>query len=291
MALDYRYHLASIIAIFVSLLLGLLIGIGLAPNPSELNKVSAELKKEYQETQAAREEELAQAEGEIAELKAVGKASVAGVIADKLTGRRIALVLNHEFRPDFVGDLRGLLTQAGATVISTTSVTRTFVAMPEEERDRLIGQLLVTPSPGKAFRTKVAEAMAGELASVRSGLLTRLAADGLVRTSPGAVYSQRPDLVVFVGGADSPKQASPEQIDAPFIAALQRLGVRVVACEMSTARLSCISHYKAQGATTVDNVDRLAGRLALVLALAGADGHFGTKESADQLLPETPRAR
>ena len=39
-------------------------------------------------------------------------------------------------------------------------------------------------------------------------------------------------------------------------------------------------------AASVDNVDQLAGKVALVLALDGADGNFGVKDTADSLLPD-----
>ena len=104
-------------------------------------------------------------------------------------------------------------------------------------------------------------------------------------------FGVRADTVLLVGGPDVTGQASLEQIDVPLIAELQRLGVRVIGCETSAAKLSSIPVYQSQGLTTVDNVDHLAGRLALVLALAGAEGHFGTHETADKLLPEIPALR
>jgi Copper transport outer membrane protein, MctB len=36
----------------------------------------------------------------------------------------------------------------------------------------------------------------------------------------------------------------------------------------------------------VDDIDRTAGKVALVYALAGASGHFGVKDTADSLLPD-----
>jgi hypothetical protein len=37
--------------------------------------------------------------------------------------------------------------------------------------------------------------------------------------------------------------------------------------------------------TTVDAVDLVAGRVALVYALRGAQGNFGVGENADELVP------
>ena len=36
----------------------------------------------------------------------------------------------------------------------------------------------------------------------------------------------------------------------------------------------------------MDSIDDIAGRTALVFALAGSDGHFGVKPTADALLPK-----
>jgi hypothetical protein len=38
----------------------------------------------------------------------------------------------------------------------------------------------------------------------------------------------------------------------------------------------------------VDHADTPAGRLAIVLALTGADGNYGLKETADSFLPPIP---
>jgi hypothetical protein len=39
------------------------------------------------------------------------------------------------------------------------------------------------------------------------------------------------------------------------------------------------------GLSTVDDIDQPAGRIALVLALTGAEGNFGFKSTADAPLP------
>src|SRR5204863_535699 len=49
---------------------------------------------------------------------------------------------------------------------------------------------------------------------------------------------------------------------------------------------SQISFYSNQGLSSVDDVDTAGGRLALVLALAGARGNFGFKKTADRSLPK-----
>ena len=44
--------------------------------------------------------------------------------------------------------------------------------------------------------------------------------------------------------------------------------------------------YADRGLSSVDDVDLVGGRVALALALAGADGSFGVKKTAQDLLPK-----
>ena len=291
MAIEYRYHLGSIVAIFVALLLGILVGIGLAPRPEDFMEVVSGLKRDYQETRDQNKEEVAQLTEQLRESEAVGKEAVSAVIADRLTGRRIALVLDHDMARGFGDGLRALLTQAGARVVSTTTFTRDFIALPKEVSSRVSAQLLLYPPAGASFRAVLARSLARSLALGQPKLIGGLRASGLLEVSADSDYTGPVDTVLVVGGMQEPSDAIPDQIDAPLIAELKRLRVRVVGCEARTAEVSCLPIYKAQDISTVDNVDTLAGRLAVVFALSGVDGHFGVKETADRLLPDIPAGR
>ena len=286
MPVDYRYHIGSFVAIFLALLLGILIGIGLQPNPAYLDKVVGGLRKEFIETRRAKEAELQALGQEKSQYESLAKEAVAGVIRSRLQGRRVALVLNHEFDHDPLPDvLRALMKQSGATLSSTTAVTRDFVEMPESMRQRVSERFDLVPSPGVHFRTLVAEVLARDIAQGRQESVAFLQSLGLVKSSADSDYRLPVDTVLFIGGAGSSADASPERIDLPLIAELLRLGVHVVGCESSRCPASSIPLYKSKGIPTVDNADMLAGRMSVVLCLAGAKGHFGVKDTADRFLP------
>ena len=59
-----------------------------------------------------------------------------------------------------------------------------------------------------------------------------------------------------------------------------------VGVESSTTEPSSISFFQGNDLTSVDDVDLVAGKLATVFALLGAEGSFGVKGSADRLLPD-----
>jgi hypothetical protein len=289
--IDYRYHIGSFVAIFVALLLGILIGIGLAPNPEELNRVVADLKAEYRDAREAKEAELKSLREAAREYDMLTRETMAAIVRDRLAGKRVAIVLDHDFGRDPLPDnLRALLKQAGATITSLTIITRDFITLPTPIRQKVAERLSLYPPPGVHFRTVIAQAVAKDLAQGRSQLILDLHSSGLLKSGADSDYTVRPDAVLVVGGLDSPGDASSERIDLPMIQELTGLGVRVVGCEPRDKPVSCIPLYKAAGIPTVDSADYPAGRLAVVLAIAGTDGHFGVKETADSFLPQIPPA-
>jgi len=93
--------------------------------------------------------------------------------------------------------------------------------------------------------------------------------------------------VVLVGGSRGEKDNCFRVLDLPLIRYFREHRIRVIGTEFSDAAHSYIRYYYNQRITTVDNVDTIPGITALVLALAGKDGHFGIKPTAERMLPET----
>ncbi|MDH7570657.1 MAG: copper transporter, partial [Armatimonadota bacterium] len=59
-----------------------------------------------------------------------------------------------------------------------------------------------------------------------------------------------------------------------------------VACERSDCPVSLTPHFARYHLSTVDGVDTPLGKIALVYALAGRRGHYGTKPTAEKVLPD-----
>jgi len=285
-AISYRYHVGSLLAVFLALLLGLLIGIGLTSRPEEFEQRLADLQNRYENDKKAHDREAADLRQELRQQETLSKEAVAGLIAGRLSGKRVAIVLNHDFGHNrFPDSLRALVAQAGATLTSTTTITRDFVTLPVSVKEKAARRLLLYPPPGVHFRSVIAKAFATDLARGRPRFIAELRDAGLIRVGADSDYSLSVDAVLVVGGLGNPAEGSVERIDLPLIDALLEEGVRVVACESAGASTSCIAAYETKGIATVDNADTLAGRMAVVLALGGAEGNFGVKDTADRLLP------
>ena len=58
-----------------------------------------------------------------------------------------------------------------------------------------------------------------------------------------------------------------------------------VGAQTSTSEPSQISWFKGKGISSVDDLDTVAGQTALVYALAGQRGTYGSSATANSLLP------
>ena len=76
------------------------------------------------------------------------------------------------------------------------------------------------------------------------------------------------------------------QLESALMSGITATRRPAVGVETSSDDSSSISFFQSSGLASVDDVDLTAGKLALVFALLGADGSFGVKGSADQLLPD-----
>jgi hypothetical protein len=97
------------------------------------------------------------------------------------------------------------------------------------------------------------------------------------------------DGVIVIRPAGLPKdKAAAERLRAlqdGIVRGLAQTGVKVVGIEPRNSDPSQIGWYRDRELSTVDNIDETAGRAALVFVLAGADGAFGRRDSAQDLLP------
>jgi len=68
------------------------------------------------------------------------------------------------------------------------------------------------------------------------------------------------------------------------------VGVPVVGVETTSTEPSQVPWYQSEGISSVDNLETTAGQAALIYALAGSHGTYGTKSTANSLLPNVGAA-
>lgn len=289
-----RYHIVSLVSVFLALALGILIGNALGDRvlvkqqtrliermEADVNRLTTE-RRDLQRAVGAERAAHRNADR-------FGRAVLPVLVADRLYGKQVVLVrLNPaaEVRP--IEELQAVLRKAGAEVAMSLTFLQDPAAMPLEKRAGA-ATILGVPDPGAAgLPVEVLRGVARELARGTPTLLTSYLVDAQVVSAHGG--TKRPaQLAIVVGGAtDEARAAAAKSLDLPLIDALKEVGLTVAVVETSDVKVSLIKQYRGKGVLTVDNADTPAGQLALIWALAmGRVDNYGVKETARQFLPLT----
>ena len=121
--------------------------------------------------------------------------------------------------------------------------------------------------------------MDSELVSrVRSSLLSSF--DGQLSHLDGVVVvrAEPPNM-------SAPQSEASTAFDTGLLAGIAAGRATAVGAQVSSTVPSQISWYKGKGLSSVDDLDTVAGQTALVYALAGQRGTYGSSSTADSLLP------
>lgn len=312
--IDFRYHLVSLIAVFLAVALGIVIGTtalngGLLDNLQGQVGALQEDKRALEDTNQGLQAQV-DATGGFAE--EVGPALVAGT----LTGRSVLLVVgNEDVSADAVDDVVALLGDAGATVSGTLRLTPAYsdpstvsslqsyltgpgalpagVTLPEETADTpglvasLLAQVLMVPGGGTGSAPTSASTT-----QVLSGLSTLG-----VLTQESASVTPADHVVFFTSGALTGDDA--DERNAALVALVQALdqqgsGVVVSGDAGSAASGGLVGTIRASTeastlVSTVDNANAPEGRISTVLALSaereGTSGKYGTGDDAQPVPP------
>ena len=314
--IDFRYHLVSLIAVFLAVALGIVIGTTAlnAPILEDLEGEVAALTQDKRELETQTQELRTQLDSGDAFEQAVAPALVAGSLA----GRSVLLVATgDEVATETVEEVSTLVGQAGGTVSGTVRLQPgysdpavaaevqsyvtgpglpTGVTLPEtDDTGQLVGsllaQVLMRPAaPGATVPDTAA------LSSVLAGLraLDVLDVDSASVTSADFA-------VVLTAGA--PEEQDAEQrtdtlVDLALALDAAGSGAVVAGDAASAGDTGLVGVIRADpedsaAVSTVDNVDSASGRISTVLALGresqGTSGAYGTGEDA-QPVPPLPAA-
>ena len=269
---DLRYHVASLAAVFIALVIGILVGVGLSGRGvlREAERIN------YQQQIDRLERDLADAqdaERSQDALEAYERETYPVLMENRLAGRRVAAL--------FVGSFEGELAESVQQTIDDGSGSLALRALQVPIQT---GELLREVSDVEDAPQTVEElgrALAAELVGSEETPLWDEVGPLLVEEREG---DGEIDAVIVARTAE-PQGGQTSRFLAGFYSGLAAADIPVVGVETSDAEPSTIRTYLDHGFSTVDNVDTLTGRLALALVLEGATGAYGIKDEADAVLP------
>lgn len=277
---NFRYHIASLVAVFLALSIGLLLGTVVVERgtlDAQRTTLVDSLQKEYTTLRT----DNTQLKSELDTDRAFVADAAPVLIANRLAGRTV-LVLTNAGRADAAAAVTDSVAKAGGAVI-----TATF-------RDVGFGL------KDKAFAAKVAAVLATDA----NGDLTALVADQLARELTDVAGTPAPltDLFVASGeltvgtpdGAGTPTAVATtgsfdDKADAAEIAlavAAKARGQLAAGAETTKHTTGVAAAAADAGLPSVDDADTPVGQVSLVWVLLGrADGRYGVTHGVDSAYP------
>jgi hypothetical protein len=282
MGYSARYHATSLIAVFLALAIGILIGAefgGDALTDTRRNLESS-LVNNLQDARS-KSDELS---GELGHANELADRVYPVLTRDKLEGKRIAIVA--------LGGLPSAETDAVEEALGPTGARLVGVGVVREPVDLggLAGDLARTRFADLRDNPDSLSALGVGLGRqiVLGGTLPEVVRDHLFSRASGNFGAL--DGVIVV--RNQPQDLGPLQratagtLESALMSGVTATRTPAVGIETSTAEPSSISFFQANDLSSVDDVELTAGQLALVFSLLGAEGSFGVKSSADRLLPD-----
>ena len=281
-----RYHIASLVATFLALGIGILIGSIMLGNDTLVKQQQQLTRKlELQIEELRKKNEAVQAIVNNLEVsndlkEQFEKQSLPFLVAGRLSGYQVAIIEINHYR--FLPELTETLKTSGATVSSVTTVF-SDLGFDQEEIQAIWGQKDLTPE-------LIAKRLANEIgqniiAGENQKLINFLIAQGIIKTI--GQYGVPLNGVIIIRENQAQKTYyEVETFDLPLIDYFLKQKISVFGVEETKVDRSCMKAYQRKEITTVDNIDTIPGQVALVLALAGNPGHYGVKPTAQILLPK-----
>ena len=306
--IDFRYHLVSIVAVFLALAIGIVFGSTELQGPTYnfLNRTTAKLQTELD--QATSQRDTAQQQASEGELYA--QAIEPAVLHNLLTGQRLLIVTEPGAQSSVVSGLNSAAVEAGATVTGQINLAPKFFDTSATTQDSLNQATLdvaqtasITLDPGATYQQQAAQVIASEIlttspaspngqpasdpgANAGTMLQAYAASQFLSTTGQPATPAT---LAIVVTPQNAPSDGSADPLDQVLIPLVQELAAKssatVVAGSSSGSGAGSPiavlrSNNVASQVSTVDDADLVSGQTVAIQALAmllggGKAGSYG----------------
>ena len=280
MGYSARYHTASLIAVFLALAVGILIGAEFGGDALTNTRRDLEhsLVGNLQDARS-RADELS---SQLNRSDEFGERVYPVLTRDRLAGKRLAIVALGGLPSAITGDVEDALGPTGAKLVG--------VGVLREPVD-------LNGLAGALAKTRFADLRTNSdaLTELGTGLGRQLVIGGtLPEAVRGQLFSRASGSFGGLDGVivvrDQPEDMGPVQrsragqFESALMGGMTATRVPAVGIEATTTEPSSVSFFQSNDLSSVDDTDLTAGQLAMVFSLLGAEGSFGVKGSADRLL-------
>lgn len=297
--ISFRYHVVTIVAVFLALAIGLLGG-GAFVQPALQDQLERQTLEQLRNNAELREQ-LDEVRAEVAAMNGFASSAMPYLASDRLVGSTAVIVAHEEVEDALVASAEESLTIGGAEVVGSFSASSDLLSEDPETQAQLADIVGVFSAPPEELSAAAAAALARRLRAApddgalpEDDVLNRLLSAGFLDTSEDASLDEigrsGQIVVVLAGGATEEPALAPDAFAVPLVDALVELDVPVAAGESFTTPVPYVGAVDGDGVVTVDDLDLTMGGAALVLGLdrllaTGEGGTYGLKDGADPLPP------
>ena len=306
--IDFRYHLVSLISVFLALAVGVVLGAG--PLQNSLGTALNDQVTALRENRNATQTKLEQTETAVNERDSYITQAASGLLPGTLASKNVAMVLLPEAKAEDADAITTQLKNAGATVTGRVSLTSTWVDLSRENyRSTFSGQVQghLGSTNSKDANGILGEALAKALTAnddssrvLMDMLSVTVDKSGTPFISVDSTPTAAAEMIVVVGprpqassGKGATVEASPGEDPKAWAKALEGTAGRAPTVVVGSADgdggvVGIIRSEKAK-VTTIDSVGQIAASVSTPLALAstraGTTGHYGFDKGAEAVMP------
>ncbi|MEE6282961.1 copper transporter [Georgenia sunbinii] len=316
--IDFRYHLVSLIAVFLALALGILLGAGPLNQPigDQLTGQVEDLREDRDRLRT----ELDVSQTEVTNRDSFIDDNAAAILGSRLEARTVAIITLPEAVTDDVAAIRQRLEQAGAVVTGEIAVTEAWTdpdtaAFRSSFAGQLLGYLEPAPeddaAPGVILGTALGQGLTRgdaegafttnaetllELLSSADNPLVEVVEEPSVAANATVVVGPRGHAPGADGAEEGAEDVAEDEdrlaIEVALAQGLASTGEGAVVSGSSATERDLVTVIRAtapEAVTTVDSVGEVPGQvnvpLALAAAISGTVDHYGFGADASTQVP------
>jgi hypothetical protein len=301
--IPFRYHIVTIVAVFLALAVGLLAGSSFVDPAltNQLREQTDQLRRDLRDL----DDQLTASRGDIAAFEGFVDAATPYLTRNRLFGDEVIVVAQEGVEDAVVSQAQRSLSEAGARVVAMVEA-RDQLASDDPETQRRLAEIVgAQGAPADQVPALAASALAARLRVGSGGVapeddvLAELLSEGflapigsgLSTTTVGEIGGPDQTVVVLAGGQDAQPVLPPQQFAVPLVTSLAAGSASVAAGESAATQVPFVADVRGtDGLVTVDDLDLGMGGAALVLGLdelltSGQGGDYGIKDGAEPLPP------
>ncbi len=285
---DFRYHVVSLVAVFLALVIGILVGVALASHglgDTERDRLQEDLRRAETRGDGLQSQLDALEVSGASDHTFVDK-TYKVVMTDRLKGKRIAVLYVGSFDNDVRSAITRTLDDAGAGAPLRLNALTIPINLKGLSK-RLQNRPFLAAYAGEQQLGDLGHALGQEFAAGKDTPLWN-ALESLIVEEKGGPLRRPADGVIVVRTAAQQTGPTARFLQGLY-SGLRDVGVPAVGVEVGSGSGSSIKAFEKAGLSTIDDVDSPTGKLAMALLLSepGLRGNYGGKPTAkDGPLPQ-----